>query len=410
MTHLIRTGLVVIAIIFIGVFFWNDSKARSPEEIEVELEEGMTRLEVSSALGGKFGWSEKEQQRFASIYAQIQWDAFNEHLISGLSDRFSWGTMEQELFVTHATEYLSPEYDFLSTVYAPGTYVLSPHTSQPEIARLFAERVLESEQPEQGPDSSFIIELLDETALERVHAFVESEMELLPDLAPLPPADLTLERDAGRTLLRFSTTYYNQGRGPLELFADPETQDIAGDIERNVLQRIYRADGDTRERLAGTFLWHQPHLHYHFADFVTYDLTRVDTADGAASPETSKQQKSTFCIRDVSRVLLDVSDAASDATYKICGKNLQGISVGWGDTYFYTYPDQLFDVTNMPSGTYMLTYSVNPENRFDEIRTDNNVSSTTFELDMDALTIDIQAEFPEDAPVVEHVYEEQVFE
>jgi len=38
--------------------------------------------------------------------------------------------------------------------------------------------------------------------------------DLLPDLLPLPPRDLKVEKLAdGRTLLYFSTTYYNQGRG-----------------------------------------------------------------------------------------------------------------------------------------------------------------------------------------------------
>lgn len=33
----------------------------------------------------------------------------------------------------------------------------------------------------------------------------------------------------------------------------------------------------TRQRPAGTFLWHQEHLHYHFADFAVYDLEAIQT-------------------------------------------------------------------------------------------------------------------------------------
>src|SRR5690606_35651816 len=103
-------------------------------------------------------------------------------------------------------------------------------------------------------------------------ALVRGERELLPDLVPLPPRDLVLTETKNGVLLSFSTIYYNQGDGPLELRADPATTDIPGDVERNVFQRIYREDGTYRDRQAGTFLWHAPHLHYHFADFVVYDL------------------------------------------------------------------------------------------------------------------------------------------
>ncbi len=234
-----------------------------------------------------------------------------------------------------------------------------------------------------------------------------AKREFLPDLVPLPPNDLVLSKAGDRILLSFSTTYYNQGDGPLELRADPATAAIPGDVEREVFQRIYNPAGTYRDRPAGTFLWHAPHLHYHFADFVIYNLEPIDPLDIAPFPST--QEKATFCVRDVSRVSLDLANRLADAEYKICGRQLQGVSVGWGDTYFFDYPDQNLDVTGLPSGIYRISFIINPEDRFEEVTKANNVSSTILELDMENLTLRILAAEPRDPPQVEHIYPDQKF-
>lgn len=230
----------------------------------------------------------------------------------------------------------------------------------------------------------------------------------LPDLVPLPPRDLKVERVGGQVLLYFSTTYYNQGRGTMELRADPATAGVKADIERDVLQRIYQADGKHREKTVGNFLWHQEHLHYHYTDFISYDLEAVD-APGA--PDLSGNLvKSTFCLRDVSRVFLpELASTSDEATYKICGKELQGVSVGWGDTYYWNYPDQALDVTDLTSGTYKLTFVANPANRLEEVRYDNNTSSALFKIDMDNLKIEVLEESPGKTPEIEHVHLDEPF-
>src|SRR3989344_8450394 len=167
-------------------------------------------------------------------------------------------------------------------------------------------------------------------------AFVDTSdpNDLLPDLVPLPPQDVKIQvRDDGAVMLLFSTTYYNQGRGPVELRADPRTKGVRADIERDILQRIYRKDESYREKTVGHFMWHQEHQHYHFADFVTYDLEAVDAPN---HPDLSGvRSKSTFCLRDVSRVEMELPYRAEEAAYWVCYKEIQGVSVGWGDTYFY---------------------------------------------------------------------------
>lgn len=255
------------------------------------------------------------------------------------------------------------------------------------------------------------------TSNQEVHAASSTETayttrlfsnELLPDLVPLPPRDMKIDTIDGKTLLYFSTTYFNQGLGVLELRADPATAGVRADIERDVLQRIFHQNGSHRDKKVGTFLWHQEHLHYHFTDFISYDLESLD--DTAHENLSGLLVKSTFCLRDISRVLgLTLPNRVEEAGYKICGKELQGVSVGWGDTYYWDYPAQNLDITELPSGTYKLTFIANPARNLEETRYDNNISSATFKIDIENETVEVLEESPEDAPEVEHVHLEDPF-
>lgn len=234
--------------------------------------------------------------------------------------------------------------------------------------------------------------------------------DLLPDLLPLPARDLRLAQEGERIHLRFSTTYYNQGRGPAELRADPATAGVREDIERDVLQRIYRKDGSHRDAKVGTFLWHQEHLHYHFADFISYDLAVLDAPKHADL--SGALVKSTYCLRDVSRVEVAVASTTlvpKEAGYKICGKELQGVSVGWGDTYYHDYPGQSLDVSELSTGTYRLAFHANPELRLEEVRYDNNSSFVTFRLDKEKMEVTVLEESPAAVPAVEHVHLDDPF-
>lgn len=230
--------------------------------------------------------------------------------------------------------------------------------------------------------------------------------ELLPDIVPLPPFDMTLVPDGERLRLAFSTTYYNQGEGDLKLVADSETRGIAGDIERKVFQHIIGREGGERFREAGEFLWHDEHLHYHFDDFITYALYPAEPVEDWQPLEATK---ATFCVRDVSQVHLELLNRKAEAAYRVCGKENQGVSVGWGDTYFFDYPDQYLDVTEIPSGVYILEFHANPDNRFEEITLDNNISKVTFRLDKEMPAIEILSSFPENPPEFEHVHLDQPF-
>lgn len=226
-----------------------------------------------------------------------------------------------------------------------------------------------------------------------------SATKLLPDMVPLPARDLHVATTSeGTTALFFSTTHYNQGVGPLELRFD-ESVPLRGDTERPVLQRILSEGGAYIDKQVGTFLWHKEHKHYHFADYVMYKFERL-----SPEPEVFVDNiKATFCLRDVTRVLLDLPNKSEKGEYKTCNQEIQGASVGWGETYYFDYPGQSFNVSGKQAGTYKLTTSINPDKYLLESEYSNNSASVTFELDPAAMTVTNIVETPSSAPEVEHV-------
>ncbi len=375
--------------------------AEPAPEVIVTLPEGLNRVTIGETIGKELKWKESDVAAFASTHAQMQWAEYNKIFLDILTTELKWSQEEQEIFLTNSTKYFTAKgLDFYSSIYFPDRYTFTPTMSMAEIAGLLISRTKEV----QGIDAkAFVRSRLSDKDIEIIRKFVQNEYELLPDLTLLPPSDLKISKVDGKVLMVFTTVYYNMGKGPLELIADPKTAGVKRDIERDVLQRIYRPDGSYRDRLAGTFLWHQAHLHYHFADFVVYDLEPVSVT-GTVPDLSGVLTKNTFCIRDISRIDLELPYAAEKAGYGICGKEKQGISVGWGDAYFYNYPDQSLDISDLPSGIYRLTFYSNPEDRFDEISKDNNNSSALIDIDIKNLKIKVLESFPANNPKFEHVY------
>lgn len=192
--------------------------------------------------------------------------------------------------------------------------------------------------------------------------------DLLPNLEVWPADPLCLQTTlSGSTWLRFSTTSWNSGPGALEL--------VAGKIDRRakkqkVYQRIDSSDGSSRDILAGFFIWHQTHNHFHFEDYAHYILQPVNAPGASARTST----KTTFCVMDTT----DIPPLDGAAFYTTCGKSVQGMSVGWGDTYGYYLDGQAIDVTGLPDGEYRLEIVVDPKNRLSEVDETDNTSAVTF--------------------------------
>jgi len=342
----------------------------------ITIPPNISKEKIAQIFADALSWDELDRQFFATTYGGMQWQRYHDYMEKIFSTTYEWKKTKTETFLTLSALYYDDQYDFFKNLYVPGTYEIPIDASRAQVAGVLIEYFVKQYPDEEASLTRF----LDSDSMDNVANLIEKEMVLMPDIVAIPPQDIVVKRVDGASYLQFTTSYWNKGRGPLELIADPKTKDLPGDLDRKVYQRIYQLDGDYTERLAGVFLWHSPHRHYHFTDFAVYTLEPVEI-DSAEYAE-KQSLKSTFCVRDSEPVDLTHPGANKSASYKVCGKERQGISPGWADSYYYTYVDQKFDVSNAPKGTYRLSIKINPKDRFDEITKDNNIGEVLIKLDV----------------------------
>lgn len=198
-------------------------------------------------------------------------------------------------------------------------------------------------------------------------AGAQTAIALTPNLKALPASSISLvTNSSGALKLRFSTTSWNGGAGPLEL--------VAGDIDTNgkqrVWQRVYSSDGRSTLTLAGSFTYHADHDHIHFDDYATYSLQPVNAPGGSQRTGV----KTTFCVMDTTAVNTSLPGAPQSAAYATCGRVMQGMSVGWGDTYGAHLSGQEIDFTNNADGVYALRIKIDPKELIQESNNGDNES------------------------------------
>jgi hypothetical protein len=196
----------------------------------------------------------------------------------------------------------------------------------------------------------------------------QTAVDLPPDLIPLPASNISLVSNvSGTSTLRFSTTSWNSGTGPLELVAG---QVDTGSGKQQVSQRIYLSDGTSFLHLAGWFEWHPLHNHFHFDDYALYSLQPVNAPGGSLRTG----QKTTFCIMDTTKINTQLPGAPGAPVYSTCGNQVQGMSVGWGDTYGSQLAGQEIDFTDNADGIYQLKIGIDPNNLLIESNKNDNGS------------------------------------
>jgi hypothetical protein len=206
----------------------------------------------------------------------------------------------------------------------------------------------------------------------------------LPDLEVLPPFDLYLRHNArtGGTHLRLAITFWNDGRGPLELHGQYNPI-----LRRTMVVQTLYSEGDRAyEHFAGDFIWHPGHDHWHFANFALYELWSL-SADGGLNQVVATSGKVTFCILETDIMDAQRPDFSRRRRFAVCGPGLQGLSVGWGDTYDAHLDGQMVDITGLPSGVYALVVKVDPANRLQESDDTNNSAVTYIRLAEGSLVV-----------------------
>jgi Lysyl oxidase len=197
-----------------------------------------------------------------------------------------------------------------------------------------------------------------------------------PDLGMAQLSDIYLTVSAdGQKQLRFSATIVNVGAGPFELAAS--RPDSSADFA--VSQRVHNSDGSSalvptpgaRLTFGG-----DGHSHWHVNALEQYELRRLDNG-----VKVGTSAKSGFCFFDTGPYRLSLPGAPASPVYTGAGcgsvnslEVTMGLSIGWGDTYRWTLPDQFIDVTDLASGKYRLHAEADPFAWFQESSRQNNVT------------------------------------
>jgi hypothetical protein len=204
----------------------------------------------------------------------------------------------------------------------------------------------------------------------------------LPDLAMVKLQHLSTDWDGSRRLLRFTAIIVNVGDGPMEV----RSQRLNTSSPWTSQQVIYNDAGGSRSVNAPVQLVYggDGHNHWHVKDVEHYWLVPA----GGGSQRVG--QKAGFCFFDNYRYKLTLPGAPQTVQYprSVCGYQASrtlrhGLSVGWGDSYAWSLPDQYIETTGLPDGNYRLWATADQANAFLETNESNN--STWVDLRIDAV-------------------------
>ena len=209
----------------------------------------------------------------------------------------------------------------------------------------------------------------------------------LPDLRMAKFRHLQVQTTTdGRRLLRFSSIILNKGVGRFE--AHGQRPD-AGIPTMTVRQRIYNDAGGYRGVPTDAVMYYSGdgHNHWHVRNLERFSLTRLDNG-----VKVGTGAKHGFCFYDNFR-----AGSTQDPFYTLAGgacgssySNLRvrmGLSVGWGDIYHYTLPDQYIDITGLTAGNYRLRGVADPSNWFLETSNSNNISWADLKITSNGVTV-----------------------
>ena len=211
--------------------------------------------------------------------------------------------------------------------------------------------------------------------------------ELLPNLEPFTASDVQLVSGTNGLEIRFTTTSWNRGVGPVELIGGPvlvpgTPEDPGSQI---VYQNIYQTDGSVNQVEVGEFVYHGgTHQHFHFEGYARYTLQPL-SVQGTIQEGT----KVSFCLTDNTKVNTRLPNAAKRPVYFGCGTVIQGISVGWGDTYVSGLDGQSVPFGNNPDGDYVLIIELNPNHSLHESSYSDNISCAVVRVNVGAMTANV---------------------
>lgn len=245
----------------------------------------------------------------------------------------------------------------------------------------------------------FMLMLLVEAGMVTVGPPVRAESSSLPNLVPVAPYEIRIDLAddstifEGKLAIRFTAAVGNRSAQAFDLSGQANVPSEApgpGDrlqLEGQAMQcvewlaAVYDVVGTcTARQDIGRIYYHNEHQHWHLDRFVAYELRHLDSlgqpvmsADGLVVAS----KKVSFCLQDSEpeperpdgAPLFDVN------TYDGCASlATMGISPGYRDVYDWSLYDQQILLEGVPDGSYALVVHVNPDGRFLESTTEDDVA------------------------------------
>jgi hypothetical protein len=184
---------------------------------------------------------------------------------------------------------------------------------------------------------------------------------LKPNLVAQTPARVRVFQNAGARRITFTTMIANLGQGPLTL--EGRTVQTSSGPVTEATQVLQRSDGTTCTHVAGYFVFHPSHHHWHINDMSSYELRKDDPYTGQT---VARSTKVSFCLADI-HIARGYHNPPRQV-FPNCGQQegTQGISVGWEDVYESYLPDQWIDLdldpaNPVPAGQYYLVNVPDPD-------------------------------------------------
>jgi hypothetical protein len=154
--------------------------------------------------------------------------------------------------------------------------------------------------------------------------------------------------DGAVRCLRFAYGVRNTGLGPMELFTGAGNQ-----LERELFQRIYLAEGGAIERRAGVAKYHKTHAHFHHDAAIGLQLFKVEDRSTGKLSEASAKRTKGFAHRN--ELLRDWEHFYPTGTL-----NGFGLLPGWADIYEWDRPGNYIDFGLNSDGYYVVRMWADP--------------------------------------------------
>jgi hypothetical protein len=216
---------------------------------------------------------------------------------------------------------------------------------------------------------------------------------LLPDIGVRTLRQFTIVNSGGVKLLKFPGVTSNIGKGPLEVKG---TRSSSSSTDWTATQVIYNSNGTKTNQSSNIDFYFagDGHTHWHMRDFDGYELF------DPSGHKLRDGEKHGFCFED-NTGYRDwpgrVAGSPANPVYThaaSCGQGqpsattiTHGLSVGWGDTYPSSLPDQGIDVTGLADGNYKVLLTADQFGGIKESNESNNSASALIKITGNTVTL-----------------------